>query len=282
MSFTVNLKLIGLHALVPGAAVRRSRLGLRRMAEEHRIPRLRILIPDARRPAEVPIRVGDAEHQMHVCAHDPFMLVEQPEGPDLRLQLDGHQIELDSGGRGEGLMLRPSFGSIAELASAVAESVQVDSRLLDQPDERLVGRLALDTGTVSGSGASELLYDFRNPQKEYLAYLHRGTRIAVPVAAERAELRLVPFAGGAPQIVELKPKAGTFAVDVIVSNLCEEREGAAPEPDADFARYYDLLADYGAGPRFVPFPVLPPGEVLALATRVTSGCIGTVMPDSDV
>jgi hypothetical protein len=282
MSFTINVTLVGLHALVPSEPVRQSREGQRRAAEEQRIPRLRVLVPDARRADNVAVRVGDVDHQMHVCPHDPFLLVEQAAGPARRLQLGGHHIELVTGRAGDGVTLRPTFGGIAEIASAVAAPIRVDTRLLDGPDERLVGSLRLDAGIVSGNDFSPLLYDFRNPRKVYRAFLQRGARIEIPVAAERAEIRLAPFGGGPVESVELTPAAGRFSVDVTFSNLCEQPDSEAAQADADFARYYDLLADYGDGPRFVPFPVLPPGEVLGLATGPISGCIGTVMPPADI
>ena len=284
MSFTLNVTFRGLHAIVPSHPILAHEKGTH---DVQTIPRLRVLVPDARQAGSVTICECDPEHEgysersLAVCAHDPTVIVEQADGSHRRMPLAGHWIQLEGVAGGNGVAVHPSVGGMAHLAAALPDAVSTDPGLLISgqrpPDHRLIGGVLFESGSAFAAGAASAFSDFASPTG-YQGRFSAELRVELTAPGEKARLLLVPFDGGLPIAAELTPGNGHSAIDVIVSNLCANAETEQWGPDADFARYYGLLDGY-AGRCYVPHLMPPPSaERSAMASMAGRPCVGGFLP----
>ena len=268
MSFTLNVTLRGLHMLVPSKPVDFKSADPAAL----RIDSLLVITPAVRKQT---IRIRDVEppQKFEVDAHEAFV---RAEGQSAE-RLTGDYLTLVGPAANGGVELRPAARRIVQLSAAARQPVTPDpAHLVAPPATPPVGRLAssfrLSSGLVSGADPAEFSFTFGHV---YRGHFFRDVRVEIEVPADEAQLRLSAFDGGRERSVTLRPSERQRSVNLLVSNLCKKDLAIAPEPDEDFAVYYDLLDGY-AGRRFIPVPILPsPEEVAALAVR-PGGCFPAI------
>lgn len=275
MGFNLHLILRGLCAVVPGGTVPPEPGPL-----PHEIDDLKILVLTAKAGT-----VGD----FPICEHVAQLQAEQLQGPDLKVPLAGHTIEIGPLPAGEKVRLNPTFWDVAHM-NRVYENFAVTPKLLVEPaanPDLVVASLQLTAGTVSGFDFSPEPLFFT--KTAYSGNFARAVRVRVPIDGESGTLTLTPFAGGEPISVTIQPRPGEDFVEATLSNLCEQVApaqdlaplgvaAAAPERrDFDFAVYYRLEETLREDIR-VPLPaqeMLTAGEIIASATESGGSCIPT-------
>lgn len=267
MSFKLNVTLRGLHMLVPSRPVDFRGAGPAAL----RLDSLLVITPAVRKQT-IRVRDVDPPQKFDVDAHEAFVRAEEQRSEPL----NGDWLTL-GGPAHDGVELRPAARRIVQLRVAARQPVTPDPALLVAPPAapppgRLASSFRLSSGLVFGADPSELAFGFGDA---YRGRFFRDVRVEIEVPADEAQLRMSPFDGGRERLMTLRPIRPRRSVDLMVSNLCKKDVAIAPEPDEDFAVYYDLLDGY-TGRRFVPVPILPsPDEVAALAVR-PGGCFPTI------
>ncbi|HEX9944728.1 MAG TPA: hypothetical protein VGG03_22190 [Thermoanaerobaculia bacterium] len=274
MAFTLNLTIRGLCALVPRETIR--------FGERHSISKMKVLVLDARQKRAMTDRTPEP---LEVCAHDPMLVYDHPEGPDGVWLLDGHRLEISDVDTEQPLEIQPSFKDAARLELVVGgrNAIIPAQFLTPDPPPGIVANLDLVAGPADAIDPTQVWEFLPPPTPPYSGRFASAVRVLVPIKADAAVLRGVPVQGGRAFEDRVRPKGGRSSVDVMIRNICppQARDEDRKRED-DFAVFYDCLPSYTGALR-VPHRVTgqgggqggQPGIVLGQAT-VAPGCVFSV------
>lgn len=246
MAFKIELTILGLCAFVPDEPIE--------YGQEDTISGMTVLVQDVRQMKTVDNR-GNPPIELDVCSHLPMLRFPRPGESKLSgfWLLDGHRIVIDGIDTATSLEIAPSFGKGTRMERVLADKTglvdpnpaRVDPKFLaGVPPAEIAGRMDLVAGRVEGFGSTGM-WDFEPPvDPVYRDSFTTQVRVTIPVPGQVATLRAIPRQGAALE-QELKPKTGSQAVKLRLSNLClddPEHDGRVVEED--FVVFYDLLTNY--------------------------------------